>query len=151
MPVVALMLAGLVALQRRRPVLAGLALGAASSLKFTAWPLVVFALLAARDRHAAPRPRPLPPRGGGVVRARWCSRSPLQNPSAFVDNVIRLPLGLAGVSSPAASALPGHILVALAPGGPRAYVVVVGLVGALLLVWYLRQEATVQTPPRWPP
>ena len=38
MPVVALMLLGLVALQRRRPVLAGLALGAASTLKFTAWP-----------------------------------------------------------------------------------------------------------------
>ena len=51
MPVVALMLLGLVALQRRRPVLAGLALGAASSLKFTAWPLVVLALWAATDLH----------------------------------------------------------------------------------------------------
>ncbi len=56
MPVVALMLAGLVALQRRRPVLAGLAIGVASSLKFTAWPLVVFALFAARDRHRHRRP-----------------------------------------------------------------------------------------------
>jgi MYXO-CTERM domain-containing protein len=49
MPVAALMLLGLVALQRRRPVLAGLALGAASSLKFTAWPLVVLALWAVTD------------------------------------------------------------------------------------------------------
>ena len=51
MPVVALMLLGLVALQRRRPVLAGLALGAASSLKFTAWPLVVLAPVVVADRH----------------------------------------------------------------------------------------------------
>ena len=41
----------------------------------------------------------------------------LRNPSAFVDNVIRFPLGLAGVSSPAASALPGHILVATSARG----------------------------------
>ncbi len=52
MPVVALMLLGLVALQRRRPVLAGLALGAASSLKFTAWPLALFALWAASDTRS---------------------------------------------------------------------------------------------------
>ncbi len=51
MPVAALMLLGLVALQRRRPVLAGLALGAASSLKFTAWPLALLALWAASDLH----------------------------------------------------------------------------------------------------
>ena len=49
MPVVALMLLGLVALQRRRPVLAGLALGAASTLKFTAWPVVFLALFAVTD------------------------------------------------------------------------------------------------------
>ena len=55
MPVVALMLLGLAALQRRRPVLCGLALGAASSLKFTAWPLALLALWAVRDtqRHRA--------------------------------------------------------------------------------------------------
>jgi Glycosyltransferase family 87 len=139
MPVVALMLAGLVALQRRRPVLAGLALGAASSLKFTAWPLVVLALFAARDRQR---------RGAigryvlGVVAVCGPVVLPfaVRNPSAFVDNVVRYPLGLAGVSSPAASALPGHILVALAPGAHRAYVVVVGLVGAAVLVWYLRRR-----------
>ena len=51
MPVVALMLLGLVALQRRRPLLAGLALGAASSLKFTAWPLAFLALWAAQDLY----------------------------------------------------------------------------------------------------
>jgi hypothetical protein len=140
MPVVALMLAGLVALQRRRPVLAGLALGAASSLKFTAWPLVVFALFAARDRYGR---RALGRYALGVVALCAPVVLPLavRNPSAFVDNVVRYPLGLAGVSSPAASALPGHILIALVPGAHRPYVVVVGLVGAALLLWYLRRRA----------
>jgi hypothetical protein len=139
MPVVALMLAGLVALQRRRPVLAGLALGAASSLKFTAWPLVVLALFAARDRYR---------RGAmgryvlGVVAVCGPVVLPFAvwNPSAFVDNVVRFPLGLAGVSSPAASALPGHILVSLFPGAHRAYVLIVGLVGVVVLLWYLSRR-----------
>jgi hypothetical protein len=61
----------------------------------------------------------------------------LSNPSAFVDNVVRFPLGLAGVSSPAASALPGHILVAALPGIHRAYVVAIVIVGGALLVWRL--------------
>jgi hypothetical protein len=136
MPVVALMLLGLVALQRRRPFLAGLALGAASSLKFTAWPLVVLAAWAAWDlrlhravwRYVA---------GVAVVMVPVVLPVALRNPSAFVDNVIRFPLGLAGVSSPAASALPGHIFVSLFPGAHRPYLVVVGVVGGAALVRHL--------------
>ncbi|HVC67130.1 MAG TPA: glycosyltransferase family 87 protein [Acidimicrobiales bacterium] len=132
MPVVALMLLGLVALQRRRPVLAGLALGAASTLKFTAWPLVFLALFAASDlkgRRAV----------GRYLVAVLALVVPvvlpvaLHNPSAFVDNVVRFPLGLAGVASPAASALPGHILVATFPAIHRAYVVVAAVIGLSVL------------------
>ena len=139
MPVVALMLLGLVALQRRRPFLAGLALGAASSLKFTAWPLALIALWAASDRS---RRRALAWYALGVMVIMGPVVLPvaLSNPSAFVDNVIRFPLGLAGVSSPAASALPGHILVAALPGIHRAYVVTVVVVGGALLVWRLRRR-----------
>jgi hypothetical protein len=139
MPVVALMLLGLVALQRRRPVLAGLALGAASSLKFTAWPLVVLALWAVRDLH---RRRALGRYLIGVAAVVVPVVVPvaLRNPSAFVDNVIRFPLGLAGVSSPAASALPGHVLVSAFPGAHRAYVVVVGILGVAALAVYLRRR-----------
>ena len=136
MPVVALMLLGLVALQRRRPVLAGLALGAASTLKFTAWPVVFLALFAAtdRDRRRA---------GGRYAIAVAALVLPvvlpvaLHNPSAFVDNVIRFPLGLAGVASPAASALPGHILVSAFPSIHRPYVIVATVVGLAVLARYL--------------
>ena len=139
MPVAALMLLGLVALQRRRPGLAGLALGAAASLKFTSWPLVFFALWAAWDLklHRAAARYAL-----GVVAVVVPVVLPvaLRNPSAFVDNVIRFPLGLAGVSSPAASALPGHILVSAVPGSHRIYVVVIGLAGLTLLAVLLRRR-----------
>ncbi len=139
MPVVALMLLGLVALKRRRPLLAGLALGAASSLKFTAWPLALLALWAASDarhRRAAVRYAV----GVLVVMGPVVLPVALRNPSAFVDNVIRFPLGLAGVSSPAASALPGHILVATFPGIHRIYVAAIVVVGGAALVWRLRRR-----------
>jgi hypothetical protein len=67
----------------------------------------------------------------------------LHNPSAFIDNVVRFPLGLAGVASPAASALPGHILVSAFPGIHRAYVVVAAVVGLAFLARRL-----VRNPPR---
>jgi MYXO-CTERM domain-containing protein len=142
MPVAALMLLGLVALQRRRPVLAGLALGAASSLKFTAWPLVVLAAWAAFDLG---RRRAVGRYALGVIAVVVPVIVPvaLRNPSAFVDNVIRFPLGLAGVSSPAASALPGHILIAIWPAIHRPYVVVAGAVGLIVLATHLRRHPPV--------
>jgi len=142
MPVVALMLLGLVALQRRRPVLAGLVLGAASTLKFTAWPVVFLALFAVSDRQGR---RAVGRYAVGVLALAVPVVLPvaLHNPSAFVDNVIRFPLGLAGVASPAASALPGHILVSTFPGIHRAYVVVAAVVGLAFLARRL-----VRNPPR---
>ena len=139
MPVVALMLLGLVALKRRRPLLAGLALGAASSLKFTAWPLTLFCLWAASDRRSR-RAVGRYALGVLVVMGPVVLPVALSNPSAFVDNVIRFPLGLAGVSSPAASALPGHILVAAFPGIHRIYVAIVVVVGGAVLLWRLRRR-----------
>ena len=132
MPVVALMLAGLVALQRRRPLLAGLALGAASSLKFTAWPLAFLAAWAALDREQR---RAVGRYALGVLLVVGPVVVPvaLSNPSAFVDNVIRFPLGLAGAASPAASALPGHMVVTAFPGIHKGYVLALVVVGLAVL------------------
>jgi Glycosyltransferase family 87 len=142
MPVVALMLLGLVALQRRRPVLAGLALGAASSLKFTAWMLVVLAVWAAFDRD---RRRAIGWYALGVAAVVVPVIAPfaVSNPSAFIDNVVRFPLGLAGVSSPAASALPGHILVSIWPSIHRPYVIAVGVIGLTVLGIHLRRHPPI--------
>ena len=142
MPVAALMLLGMVALQRRRPVLAGLVFGAASTLKFTAWPLVFLALFAVADRQGR---RAVGRCLAGVLAVAVPVVLPvaLHNPSAFVDNVIRFPLGLAGVASPAASALPGHVLVSAFPGIHRAYVVVAAVLGLAVLARRL-----LRNPPR---
>ena len=144
MPVVALMLLGMVALQRRRPVIAGLALGAASSLKFTAWPLAILAAWVALDR----RMRRAVGRyvlGFLVVAGPVVLPVAFRNPSAFVDNVIRFPLGLAGVASPAASPLPGHLFVTAFPGAHGVYVLVLVVGGLILLARRLIRKPPVDT------
>ncbi len=144
LPVVAFMLLGMVLALRRRPVLAGLALGAASSLKFTAWPLALLALFVARNAHGK-RAIGRMIAGMAVVVVPAVLPVAVRNPLAFIDNVVRFPLGLTGVTSPAASALPGHLLVMAFPGIHRAFTLVVAAVGLLVILHVL-----VRHPPRVP-
>ena len=51
----------------------------------------------------------------------------LRGPWAFFDNVVLFPLGLSGVTSPAASPLPGHLIVSAFPFLHRALPVTRGL------------------------
>ena len=51
--------------------------------------------------------------------------------------MVLFPLGLSGVNSPAASPLPGHLLVTAFPFLHRALPLAVGLIGGALLAWYL--------------
>lgn len=138
-PIAALMLLGLVLLQRRRPLLAGLALGVGASMKLTAWPLAVVAILAVRARD-----------GQRTSVARWWLAagvlgvmvptvlpSVLANVPAFMENVVRFPLGLAGITSPAASPLLGHLLVTAFPQLHRVITVTIVGVGALAMVFVL--------------
>ncbi len=141
LPVLALMLVALVLAQRRRPVLAGLAMGLGATLKFTSWPLVVLLLFAVQDREG--RRAPLryglaallvagPVIGVGVVGS----------PGGFVTNVVRFPLGLAKIKSPAASPLLGQVLVNVLPHEKRIVTMVLLFVGAAIVLAALR---------RWPP
>ena len=50
LPVLATMLLGFVLAQRRQPVLSGVAMGLAGSLKLTAWPVLLLLAFAERDR-----------------------------------------------------------------------------------------------------
>ena len=109
MPILALSLLGVVALQRRKNNLAGVSLGLAAAMKLTAWPMAVGALLVARDSKN---------RTAWWHVGGWCAAIVLvtvvpfavRAPWAFMSNVFAFPLGLTGITSPAASALPGHIL-----------------------------------------
>lgn len=142
LPVLALMLLGLVLAQRRRAVLAGLAMGCAGTLKFTAWPLLLLLLLSVRDREGNRAPLRyglavliivVPVIGAGIVL----------DPSAFFENVVRFPLGLARVKSPAASPLLGQVLVTVFPRDKTLITALLVLVGVAIVI-----VALVRHPPR---
>ncbi|MGD0055043.1 MAG: glycosyltransferase 87 family protein [Acidimicrobiales bacterium] len=109
MPILALLLLGVAALQRHSNYLAGVSLGLAAAMKLTAWPLAAGALLVARERDGRPAWRKV---GLIIACILVVTVTPfvLHAPGAFISNVFAFPLGLAGVASPAASTLPGHIL-----------------------------------------
>ena len=109
MPILALMLLGVACLERRSSNAAGVSFGVAAAMKLTAWPLAVGALLVARDSSGRSAWRRVAMWIAAIV---FVTITPfaLKAPWAFVTNVLAFPLGLAGVASPAASALPGHIL-----------------------------------------
>ena len=135
-PVAALLLLGLVLLQRRRPLWAGAVLGVAASMKITAWPLAALAFLVARDRDGQRGRRPSLLVLAGVLGVMIPAVLPTaaENVPAFVENVVRFPLGLAGVHSPARSPLLGHYLVAAFPGVHRIFPLIVAG-GVAVLCW----------------
>ena len=142
MPVVAFLLLAMVLAQRRQPFASGVVLGIVSAMKFTAWPLAALALFAARNRQGQREPG-LMFLGMLVVAGPVVVPFAFRGPWAFFDNVVLFPLGLSGVNSPAASPLPGHLIVTAFPFLHRALPLAVGLVGGLVLAAYLYRK-----PPR---
>jgi hypothetical protein len=133
MPVLALTLLGLVFAARRQPVAAGLVIGVAATLKFTAWPILLLTAFAARDRDGAR----VPLRYGlaalaVVVPVVAIGFAP--SPHAFIENVIRFPLGLTTVRSPAASPLLGQALTSLLPGDRQAITAALVALGAVIII-----------------
>jgi hypothetical protein len=125
--------------QRRQPVLSGFVLGVVSAMKFTAWPLAALALFAARDAEGRRAPKRMA-LGMLIVAGPVVLPFLVQNPVTFVQNVVLYPLGLVGVASPAASALPGHILVTLVPGLHHVLPLAVALIGGAVLIRHLRRH-----------
>jgi len=136
LPIVALLLLAMVLAQRRRPGWSGLVLGVVCAMKFTAWPLAALALFAARDREGRRAPGRMA-LGMAVVVVPVVVPFIFFNPHAFVANVFLFPLGLAGVASPAASALPGHLLVSAFPDLHRVLPITVAALGGAVLIRHL--------------
>ncbi|MFE4513074.1 hypothetical protein ACFRMQ_02595 [Kitasatospora sp. NPDC056783] len=131
----------LVRAAERRPVAAGLALAAACSMKWTAWPVlaVVAALLAATaGRRAALRGTAL----AVGVTALAVLPVALRAPGPLVEQVFAFPTGRGRLSTPAASPLPGRLLADLGPPGWYA------AVGLLLLAGLAVGASLVTHPPR---
>ena len=137
MPVVALALLAVVLADRAHPLLAGLLAGLAMAMKFTAWPIGLLLLLAARGRSGRQRATLAMAAGEAVAVVPSIAWGLHHGPGAFIQNVVEFPLGLAGVSSPAASNLPGHLVVVAFPGLHRIWPLAMAGVGLLALAWYL--------------
>jgi hypothetical protein len=132
LPVIALVLLGLVLAARRSPVLAGVALGCAATLKFTAWPILLLMALASQDRAGRRTPgRYLAAAAVIVVPVTAIGFVP--SPKAFVESVIRFPLGLTGIRSPAASPLLGQVITNLLPHERKPITVALFVVGLAIV------------------
>jgi hypothetical protein len=143
-PVVAFLLLAMVLAQRRQPFASGVVLGIASAMKFTAWPLALLALFAARNRKGERKPLSMLA-GLLVVAIPTIFPFALRGPIALIDDVVLFPLGLSAIPSTAASALPGHELVLAFPALHRILPLSVGFVLVLVLARYLykRRPSTV--------
>jgi len=142
MPIVAFLLLAMVLAQRRRPGWSGIVLGVVSAMKFTAWPLAVLALFAARDRSGRRAPARM---ALGMIGVAGPVVAPflILNPHVFIVNVILFPLGLSGVASPAASPLPGHLLVSHFPVLHHVLPIAACALGGAVLL-----QRLVRRPPR---
>jgi hypothetical protein len=121
-PMVAFLCLGFAYLWVDKPVLAGLALGVAASMKATAWPalLVAVALLWAREGGRAVSRFLLAALGVVVV---CVGPFIVSHPKAIIVNTIAFPLGLASVKSDARSPLPGYLIASTWPGFGHTIVV----------------------------
>ena len=138
LPVLALALLALACCASGRYGAAGLAVGAAAALKLFAFPVVVvlavLALATGNGRRFLP----------GAVGLPVLALLPafLVDGDAFVENVIRFPLGHGIVTSPAQSPFPGYLIAQAVPGGRY---VAIGLLAAVALAIAV---LLVRRPPR---
>jgi hypothetical protein len=139
MPILALILLAVAALQRRQSNLAGISLGLAAAMKLTAWPMAAGALLVTRNREGRSTWKQVL---GWIAAIVVVTTVPfaIRSPFAFMSNVFAFPLGLAGVSSPAASALPGHILTTWLPALGHVLAPVSLLIGGYFATKYIRRN-----------
>jgi hypothetical protein len=136
LPVLAVCFVAIAATLRRRPLAAGVAFGIAMAMKLTAWPLALLTLFVVRDakgRRAAGRASAIM----AAIVAVFVIPFAIWDPRTFFANTIEFPLGLSGVDSPAASPLPGHIIVSVFPATHRILLVVLVLIGLPFLGWWL--------------
>jgi hypothetical protein len=128
-PMVAFLCLGFAYLWVSKPVLAGLALGIGASMKATAWPalLVAIVLLWVREGGRTVRRFTLAALAVIVV---CLGPFVVGHPKAIVVNTIDFPLGLARLKSDARSPLPGYLISSTWPGtGHTVVVVMLALAG----------------------
>ncbi|MFD8701247.1 glycosyltransferase 87 family protein [Kitasatospora sp. NPDC059648] len=102
--------------ERDRTVAAGLVLALACTLKWTAWPALPVAVLLLWRLYGR-RPAARTALIGVGVSAAVLLPSVLTQPQALRDQVVRFPLGMTAIRTPAGSPLPGKVLAGFGPTG----------------------------------
>ena len=132
LPVLALCLLALALAATDRYGWAGIAVGAAAACKLFAFPVVaVLALAAGRGRRLLPAASGLP--------LLVLIPPLLVDAGAFVENVIRFPLGRGIVQSPAQSPFPGYLIAQNVPGGRYIAAALLVAVAAAITVRLVRR------------
>jgi hypothetical protein len=134
LPLIGCLILALALAGRGHATRAGLVLALACAIKWTAWPALPVAALLLHQlygRRAALRCSAVAVALGAALIAPFA----LLSPQAIVEQVVRFPLGLSRMHTPADSPLPGHLLADLGPGGRIACFVLLGLGGAAVAVW----------------
>ena len=136
LPLIGCCLLGLACAGRGHAVRAGLVIALACALKWTAWPALPVALLLLQYRYGL-RATLRCAVTGLVAATALILPFVLVTPGAVVEQVVRFPLGLSAMRTPADSPLPGHLLAELGPGGRVASLVLLGLGGLAVALWLL--------------
>ncbi|WP_158834932.1 glycosyltransferase family 87 protein [Streptomyces sp. NRRL S-350] len=122
--------------ERDRTVGAGLVLALACSLKWTAWPALPVAVLLLWRLYGR-RPAARTALIGAGVSAAVILPSALTQSAALREQVVRFPLGMTAIRTPAGSPLPGKVLAGFGPTGHSISLALmtVSLVG--VAIWLL--------------
>jgi glycosyl transferase family 87 len=122
--VLALMLLALVLSARSRPLAAGVTLGIAAAIKQTAWPLIPFLVMAARDRNGQ-RAGSKTLAGAGAVLVPVVLPFLVWGPRAFIEDTVLYPLGLTEERTLAGSPTVGRLLNEAFPSSRGVLLVIV--------------------------
>ncbi len=140
--VLGLLLIAIALAARGNPIASGLTLALVVSAKLTAAPAIVVLFILVIVRHGG---RAAATFAGALLTACAAVTMPIlvAAPRAFVENVVRFPLGAAEVASPAASPLPGHLLASTGPVGHALALALLGIAAVVITGWLvLRPPAT---------
>lgn len=128
---------------REKPMLSTIVLAITVSAKFIVAPAVVVLALLILARAGSAREKRL---AVGKFLATFLTASAVLNvpvllvdPRAFIEHVIRFPLGLGVVTSPAASPLPGHLIASIGSAGKTIAFVLLGLAALAIAIWLVRR------------
>jgi glycosyl transferase family 87 len=134
-PVLAFCLLAFAFVARGRYGWAGVAVGAAAACKPFAFPVVAVLVVLALAAH---RGRRLPPAAIGLPVVVLIPPF-LVDADAFIENVVRFPLGHGLVSSPAQSPFPGYLIAQNVPGGRIIAAALLVAVAVLITVRIVRR------------